>query len=122
VDGVVLRRHAHHLRPAPGDRTHIGIALPVFRENQALRRVDLGHRVRDLEIQNLGRALQPLGMFGTFENLAAIGALALEHAGGVVESVREHMQFSVCPGHEGAVVPDPTITLVEGNDGHHGSP
>jgi hypothetical protein len=118
MDRVVLRRDAHHLRAAPGDRAHVGVLKPVLGEDQALGRIDLGDRIRNLEIEQLGRAPQPLGMLGALEDLAAIGALALEHAGAVMKPVREHMDLGVPPRHEGAVVPDPTVALVEGDDGH----
>ncbi len=114
VDGVVLRRDAHHLGAAPGDRPHIGVLLPVLLQHQALGRVDLGDRVGDLEIEHLRRALEPLGMLGALEDLAAIGALALEHAAGVVQAVGEHVHRGIAPGHELAVVPDDAVEPVVG--------
>ena len=80
VDLVVLRRDAHHFGAAPGDRAHIGVLLAVLLQHQALGGVDLGDRIGNFEVEDLRRLLQALGMLGAFEDLAAIGALALEHA------------------------------------------
>jgi hypothetical protein len=52
-------------------------------------------------------------MFRALKNLAAVGALALEHAGAVMQPVGEHVQLGVGPGNQLPVVPDPAITLVE---------
>src|SRR5262249_739892 len=68
-----------------------------------------------------GGLVQPLGMLGAFEDFAAVSALALEHAAGVVQPVREHVQFGVFPRHELAVVPDNPVSLVEGQ-GHAAPP
>jgi hypothetical protein len=61
-------------------------------------------------------------MLGGLENLAAIGALALEHAGAVMQAMGENVELSVLPGYDLPVVPDPTITLIEGGRGHRSSP
>ena len=118
MDGVVLRRHAHHLRAAPGDRAHIGFLLAVLLDHQLLGGVDLGDRVGDFEVEHIGRALQPLGMLGGLEDLAAIGALALEHAARVMQAVAEHMQIGLVPGHQLAVVPDDPVEPVIGLRSH----
>ena len=123
VDGVVLCRNAHHLRAAPGDRTEISVLLPVLFEHQPLGGVDLGDGIGDFEVQHLRRLAQPLGMLGDLEDLAAIGALALEHGAGIVQTVGENMQSGVGPGHELAVVPDDAFALVKGGSGSsHGFP
>jgi hypothetical protein len=122
VDLVALSRNAHHLRAAPGDRAQVGVLLPVLFEHQTLGRVDLGHAVGDLEIEDLGRFPQALRMLGGLEDLAAIGALALEHARSVVEAVGENVELGVLPGYDLPVVPDPSITLIEGGSGHRSSP
>ena len=41
MDRVVLRRHAHHLRSAPGDRPHVGVGEIVAPQGLGLGRVDL---------------------------------------------------------------------------------
>jgi hypothetical protein len=53
-------------------------------------------------------------MLGRFEDLAAIGALALEDAGGVVQAMAQHMQLRVRPRQHLAVHPDEAVALVEG--------
>jgi hypothetical protein len=55
-------------------------------------------------------------MFGDFENLAAISALAFENAGGIVQSMREDVELGIFPRHERTVHPDETVTLVEGQN------
>ena len=80
VDLVVLRRHAHHLRAAPGDRPHIGVRLAVLLEHQPLGGVDLGDRIGDFEVEDLRRRFSRSECSVRLEDLAAIGALALEHA------------------------------------------
>src|SRR3546814_17214689 len=52
------------------------------------------------------------------EDAPGIGALALEHAGAVVQPVTEHVQLGVAPGHRLAVVPDDAVTVVEWDYGH----
>ena len=109
---VVLRRDAHHLRPAPGHRPHIGIGLAVLFQHETLGHIDLGDRVGDVEVEELGRPLQPFRMLCALEDLPAIGALALEHGAAVVQPVREHMQRGLTPWHKLAVVPDHPLKAV----------
>src|SRR6476659_4560739 len=54
-------------------------------------------------------------MLGTPEHLAAIGALALEHAACVMEAVGQHADLAIGGGDELAVEPDKVRTLVEGH-------
>ena len=56
---------------------------------------------------------QALGMLGRLEDLAAIGALALEDGAGVMQRVGQNMRLGVAPGDELAVVPDPAVAIVE---------
>jgi hypothetical protein len=107
--------YAHHLRTAPGDRAEIGVRQVVLVDHELLGGVDFGDRIRNLEIEDVGRVLQPLGMRGALEHLAAIGALALEHAARIVQAVGQHMDIGVGPRHQSAVVPDDAIDLVERN-------
>ena len=60
-------------------------------------------------------------MIGQLENLAAIGALAFEHRAGVVQAVRQNMDFGVCPFDKFAVHPDEPVEFVEGNGCHWGN-
>ena len=118
MDGVGLRRDAHHLRAAPGDRADIGLFLAVLLQHQFLGGVDLGDRIGDLEVEHIGRALQPLGMLGALEDAAAIGALALEHAARVMQAMGQHMQVGLVPRHQLAVVPDDPFEPVIGLRSH----
>src|SRR5215471_15601967 len=51
-------------------------------------------------------------MGGALENLAAIGALALEHGTRIVQAMGEHMHGGVAPGHELTVIPDHAVERV----------
>jgi hypothetical protein len=84
MDGVVHARNRHHLRAAPGDRADIGVLEAVLREAEIFRRVDLGDRIGDREIHDLGRFVEALRMLGAFVDDAVIGTLALEDAGAVM--------------------------------------
>jgi hypothetical protein len=111
MDLVVLGRDAHHLRAAPGDRPHIGVDETVLLQRLGLGRVDLGGAVGRLEIEDARRMAQALGMLGRFEDLAAVGALALEDGAGVVKRVGQNMRLGVAPEDELAVAPDPAVLL-----------
>ena len=66
--------------------------------------------------------VQPLGMLGQLEDLAAIGALAFEHRARIMQAVREHMDLRVRPFDELAVHPDEAVELIEGNGCHFNLP
>ena len=115
MNRVVHGGDAELLRAAPGDGPHIGLFLVVAVEHLPLGGVDLGDRVGDLEVEDVGGALQPLGMLGSLVDGAAIGALALEHAAGVMQPVGQDADLAVGRRHELAVEPDQVRTLVEGH-------
>jgi hypothetical protein len=117
MDLVLLGRDAERFGAAPGDRPDVGVLLIVLVEHKLLGRVDLGHRVGNLEVENLRRILQPFGVLGALENLSAIGAFALEHAACVMQAVGQHTDLALGGGNELAVQPDQVRTLVEGH-GH----
>ena len=112
MDFVVLRGNAELLRAAPGDRPHIGVALAVFLQHEALGRVDLGDRIGDFEIEHLRRPLQPFRVFGALEDIAAIGALAFEHGARIVQAMGADVKRGVAPRHQLAIVPDDPIEPV----------
>ena len=63
VDLGVLGRDADHLRAAPGDRPDIGSRSGrSWRRSSLQACVDLGHRERDLEVEDLGGLEQALGV------------------------------------------------------------
>src|SRR6266511_3920224 len=72
----------------------------------------LGDRIRNVEVEQLGRPLQPFRMLRALEDLAAIGALAFEYRAGVMQSVGEHMQRRLPPRDQLAVVPDHPLEAV----------
>ena len=115
MDVVVLRRNPELLGAAPGDRPDIRVLLIVLLQDGALGGVDLGNAVGNFEIHQLCRSLQALGVFGALENLAAIGALALEHGARIMQAMRQYADLAIGGRNEFAVEPDQIRTLVEGH-------
>ena len=101
-----LRGDAHLLAAAPGDRADVAVRQLVGLDHVAAGLVDLGDRIGDLEVEGLRAVMQALDVLGELEDLAAIGALALEHRAAVVQGVREHVDVGLAPGDELAVEPD----------------
>src|SRR5436190_8813662 len=75
----------------------------------------LVHRVREVEVVELGRLLESLEMLTVPEHRGAalrlVGTNALEYAGSVVEPVAEHVDLGVVPEDELAIHPDPLRLL-----------
>jgi hypothetical protein len=109
-------------RAAPRDRPDVAVGQAVLRGRRLAGLVDLGHRVGDFEVEDLRRLEQPFGMLLKFEDLAPVHALALEHRGGVVQAVGEYVHRRLTPRDELAIQPDPTITVVHGNERHRAKP
>jgi hypothetical protein len=84
----------------------------------ARRLVELGDRIGNLEVENLGRFVQALAVLAELEDLAVIGAHALEHGGGVMQPMAQHVEARIAPRNEFAVEPDKAVTLVV-RDGKH---
>ncbi len=118
VDSVVLGGNAHHFRAAPGNRPNIGVGKALLLQQRAAGIVDLGDAVGNVEAEDAGRFVQPLGMFGQLEDLAAIGALAFENSACIMQAVGQHVNLGVRPFDEFAIHPDKAIELVEGNGCH----
>src|SRR5262249_37771367 len=98
---------------APRNWTDVAILQIVFVDDELFDSVELGNGIRNLEIEQLGRGFEPLRMLGRFENAAAIGPLALKHAGRIVQPMREHMELGLLPGDQTAVHPNETVALIE---------
>ena len=122
MDRVRRRAHAHPLRASPRDRTQIGVDEAIAKQDFRLGRVDRLDGPRDLEVQDARDSFQALRVLGRLENLAAIGALALEHRARVVERVGQHMNLRVPPVHHFAVEPDPAVAIVEIRSRHGRTP
>src|SRR5262249_46754272 len=112
---VVLCGDPQGFRATPGDWAHIGILLFILSEHELFGGVDLGNGIRNLEIQNTRRILQPFAVLGTPENLAAVGALAFKHAARIMQAMCEHTNLGVGGRDQLAVEPDEIRTLVEGH-------
>src|ERR1700687_911764 len=115
MDGIGLRRPAHHLPTSPGNGANIGVRQVILVDHELFGGIDLGDRPWNLEIEHVCRVLQPLGMLLAPEDSAAIGALALEHAARIMQPVGQHMDVGVAPRHQFAVVPDDAIDFIERN-------
>ena len=86
---VLLRRHGHLLRPAPGDRADI--ARPPARSPPAPAGRPRRSRPRCQGIlkPRMSRRLdQPLGVLAQLEDVAGVASLAFEHAAGIVQPMR----------------------------------
>ena len=119
MDLGVLGRDRHHLAAAEGNGTDIAV-LDVLRLGGGhAGGADLVLGKRNCHAQLFGGKEQPRGMFLQLVDAPAIDALALEHAGAVMQAVRQHMGLGVLPGHQLAVVPKAAVALVEGNDVCH---
>ncbi len=118
VNGVVLRRDAHHLRSPPRDRAHIGVGEIVAPQRLGFGRVDLVDRPGNFKIENAGRVFQPARVLGRLENAAAVGALAFENRARIMQRVGQHVDLGVAPFDHPAVQPDPSVTIVEIRRGH----
>jgi hypothetical protein len=97
VDLGLLGSNAHLLAAAPGDGADIKIAPAHGLDDLGLALLDRVDRIGDLVAEELGRAVQPLGMLARLEDLAAIGALALEGGGGIVQGVGQDVELGIAP-------------------------
>src|SRR3546814_7130403 len=70
------------------------------------RHGDLGHRIRQREIRHLGGIIQALAVLSEVKDLAVIGALALENAGGIMQRMGQHMQLGVAERDKLTVEPE----------------
>jgi hypothetical protein len=98
VDLGLLGRDAHLFAAAPGNGTDIQVAPAHRLHDLGLALLDLVDRIGDLVAQDLRRLVQPLGVRPRLEDMAAIGALALEGGGGIVQRVAEDVELRVAPG------------------------
>jgi len=58
--------------------------------------------------------VKPFAMRVELENVAAVGALPLEHRRGIMKCVREDVHLRLAPGHQLAVEPDEAVAVVVG--------
>ena len=112
VDLGRLRRDAHLLAAAPGERAHIAVAQLVRPHHIAAGLVDLGDRIGNLEVEAFGRLVQALAVLAELEDLAVIDALALEHGAAIMQRMGEKMHPRVTPRDELAVHPDVAVALI----------
>ena len=80
VDPRLLRRDAHLLRAAPGDRADVAVLVAHLGDHGGLGGVELGRRVGHLEAEDPAAVDQALAVLGALEDPAVVAALALEHA------------------------------------------
>src|SRR5581483_11589548 len=82
--------------------------------------VDLLNAPRQLETHDTGAIDQSSTMIGEPENRAIIGALPLEHRGGVVHRVGQDVHLRVAPRNQPAIEPDEAVAIVVGAGVDHG--
>ena len=108
-----LRRDADLLRAAPGDRADVAVGELVGLDHVAADLIDLGDRVRHLEVERGGAVDEALRMLAQLEDGAVVGAQALEHAATVVQRMRQDVNVGLTPRDHLAVEPDKTVTIVK---------
>ncbi len=118
VNGVVLRRDAHHLGAAPCDRPHIGVDELVPLQDFGLCRINLGDPPGHFKVENAGGIRQPARVLARFEDSSAISALALEDRTRVMQPVSEHVDLGVAPFDHSTVQPNPSVAIVKSRAGH----
>ena len=114
VDRGIQRVQAHGAVAAVGERADIARAQAVARDQLARRLAQLLVGVRQLHVEQLGRAAQALDVVGVAEHRRRAGGIqvrlvaahALEHARAVVQAVRQDVDLGVLPGDEFSVHPD----------------
>ncbi len=82
-------------------------------------RDDVFFRVRNFNAEDVRRTEEAANMLLVLVDAAGIDALALEDAGGEMQPVGENVDLSVAPGHDLAVEPERSISLVKGDDFSH---
>src|SRR5262249_25023465 len=94
----------------PDERADVALGEPVRGHGVDARALDLLGRERQLHAVDLRRVREALDVLAEPEDrgplLGVVAADAFEHAGSVVEDVRQHVYLGVVPGHELAVHPD----------------
>ena len=120
MDLALLGGDTHLLAAAPGDGPDIGVGEAGALQRRLRRRIDLGQVVGNLESEELGRIEQPLAVVGEPEDLAVVGALALEYRRGIMHGVGQDVNLRLAPIDEFAVEPDEAIAIVEGGRAHGG--
>ena len=84
----MLRRNGHHLAAAPREGAHIAIDDIIDFEHFGFRRHQRLDGIGNRKANQLRGTVQPLGMLAVFENFSGIAALALEHAGAIMQPMR----------------------------------
>ena len=118
MDLAVLGGDAELFRPQIGDGADIAVDQAVARAGFLAGGVDLGHAIGNLEVEQLGGALQAFAVRGQLEDFTAIHTLTLEHRRAVVKAMGQNVRFRLPPGNEFSIKPDPSVTIVERNEGH----
>jgi hypothetical protein len=99
-------------RTTPCDCPNISIFQTRGPQNLFFNFFDFIHRPRHFEINQLGRFVQPLGMFAAFENFAVVGALALKHAVLIVHRMGQNMDLGIAPAGHDPVHPDGSFAVI----------
>ena len=110
VDGVPHRRDAELAVADEGDRPEVAGRQLVGADHVPRRGLQLLDRVREVDVEELRRPVQPLEVVGEAEDgraaLGLVGADPLEDARAVVQAVRADVDRRVAPVDQLAVHPD----------------
>ena len=80
MDRVLLGSDRHHLlAAAESDRANVLVAAAIDAQDFGLGGLQLINGVWDLEIHDFGRAMKALAVLARLEDVAVVGALALEY-------------------------------------------
>ena len=117
-----LARRPHALRTQVDDGSQVALAQLVGREDLALGGLQFVLRIGHVDLHDLRGVHQAPGVVREPEygwaGRGVIGTHAFEHADAVVQRVGQDVYPGIAPGNKLAVLPDPTVAVVEGVLGH----
>ncbi len=122
MDVAVLRGDRHLFAPPKDHGADIAVDDALHRRGLDAGLVDDILGEGDVHAEDFRGREQALGMFLKLVDAAVVDALALEHAGAVMQAVGQDMGLGVAPFDHMAVVPEVALARIEGEDvGHRGS-
>src|SRR6185312_3211528 len=102
-----------HLASTPGKRANVLVSAPRQFEDLRFRGLELLNGVRNAHVEQLCRVQQASRVVSRAKDAAFIGALAVEDARPVVQSMVQNMDTCVPPPDARAIQPDEAIAIVK---------